>query len=200
MSPRPGNHEPAQPEEVARITNGYLPHALSRLMNVLNLKLMEALRPLDMTTQQFRVMQVLFVREVASIGDIARDAIIEQSVVSRIADQLERRSFVKRRKLPGNARVVEVSLTPVGLAVLRSTLPRAHGIVDHAVAVLPVKDRETLLRLLSVVLQHARPAGRKAGAGGSREPTASAPALLQYSKTRVSRDLRYAPGRRSLPR
>jgi DNA-binding MarR family transcriptional regulator len=144
--------------EVARLTNGYLPHALSRLMNALNLELMDVLRPLDLTSQQFRVMQVLFVHELVSISEISRDAVIEQSVVSRVVDQLEKRGFVKRRKRATNARIVEVSLTPVGLAVFTSILPRAHEIVDHAVEVLSGDESETLLHLLSTVLRHVRPA------------------------------------------
>ena len=142
--------------EARHLTNGYLPHALSRLMNALNLKLMDVLRPLDMTTQQYRVMQVLLVHETVSITEISRDAVIEQSVVSRIVDQLEQRGFVRRRKGSSNARTVEVSLTPVGLAVLRSIIPHAQGIVDDAVSVISASERRTLLRVLSTVLQHVR--------------------------------------------
>jgi DNA-binding MarR family transcriptional regulator len=147
----------ARDAEVRRLTSGYLPHALSRLMNALNLKLTDVLRPLDLSAQQFRVMQVVFVREVVSITEISRDAVIEQSVVSRIADQLEKRGFVKRRKRSTNARVVEVTLTPVGLAVFESIVPHAHTIVDHATEVLSSADQATLLSLLSRVLDHVRP-------------------------------------------
>jgi DNA-binding MarR family transcriptional regulator len=142
--------------EAERIANGYLPHALSRLMNALNLKLMESLRSLDLTTQQFRVMQVLFVHEVATISEISRDAVIEQSVVSRIVDQLEEKNFVKRRRRQGNARVVDVALTPVGVAVFNSVMPHADAIVEDAVSVLSGPQKQTLLALLSTVLQHVR--------------------------------------------
>ena len=148
-------------EEVKRLTHDYLPHALSRLLNSLNLRLMDVLRPLKMTTQQYRVMQVLLVHQVASIGAISRDAVIEQSVVSRVVDQLEKRGFVTRRRRPSNARIVEVSLTPFGLSVLRSINPHAQEIVAQAVGVLSSRDRQTLFRLLSAVLKtvHAPSAG-----------------------------------------
>jgi DNA-binding MarR family transcriptional regulator len=126
-------------------------------MNALNLQLMEVLRPLGLSTQQFRVMQVVAAQQAVSITAISRDAIIEQSVVSRIVDQLERREFVRRRKSSGNARMVEVTLTPVGVAVLDSIRPHAQAIVADATSVLSPQDHATLLGLLARVLHHTRP-------------------------------------------
>jgi DNA-binding MarR family transcriptional regulator len=138
------------------IMRGYLPHYLSRLMNLLNLRLLEHLRPLNMTTQQFRVMQVLLARRVASVGEIARDAIIEQSVVSRVVDQLEDRGFAQRQKRAGNARVVEVSLTPVGEAVYNSITPYSTTIVNDATSVLDDREKAYLEDLLSRIFHHVR--------------------------------------------
>jgi DNA-binding MarR family transcriptional regulator len=138
------------------IMRGYLPHYLSRLMNLLNLRLLEYLRPLNMTTQQFRVMQVLLARGVASVGEISRDAVIEQSVVSRVLDQLEQRGFAQRQKRAGNARVVEVSLTPVGEAVYNSITPYSMIIVNDAVSVLDDQEKAHLEELLSRIFHHVR--------------------------------------------
>jgi DNA-binding MarR family transcriptional regulator len=152
----------AQAEPLMR---GYLPHYLSRLMNMLNLQLMETLRPLDMTTQQYRVMQVLYIKKVASIGDISQEAVVERSVVSRIVDQLERREFVRRQKRADNARIVEVSLTGVGIAVYQSILPSAHAITQDAVSVLSEEENRQLKELLSRIFVRV----------GSRTPREAAP-------------------------
>lgn len=138
------------------IMRGYLPHYLSRLMNLLNLRLLEHLRPLNMTTQQFRVMQVLLARGVASVGEISRDAVIEQSVVSRVLDQLEQRGFAQRQKRASNARVVEVSLTPVGEAVYNSITPYSMAIVNDAISVLDEPEKGRLEELLSRIFHHVR--------------------------------------------
>jgi DNA-binding MarR family transcriptional regulator len=138
----------AQAEPLMR---GYLPHYLSRLMNMLNLQLMETLRPLDMTTQQYRVMQVLFIKKVASIGDISQDAVVERSVVSRIIDQLEKREFVRRQKRADNARIVEVSLTGVGKAVYQSIMPSAQAITQDAMSALSEEESLQLNQLLARV-------------------------------------------------
>jgi DNA-binding MarR family transcriptional regulator len=150
---------------------GYLPHYVSRLMNALNLKLLAVLRPMDLTTQQFRVMQVLRSRgEPCSIGTIWRDAVIEQSVVSRIVDQLEKRGFVLRQKRASNARVVEVTLTPVGRAVYESVMPHANAIVRDATSVLSPSENEVLHQLLARVfaqVSEASDEGEESTAAGS---------------------------------
>jgi DNA-binding MarR family transcriptional regulator len=135
---------------------GYLPHDLGRVMNALNAKMMAKLRPMELTIQQFRVLQFLRSVDSATIGGICADTVIEQSVVSRIVDQLQKRGFAVRNKPPTNARIVEVSITPVGSAVLDSLRPHAMAIVDDATAGLSPEDRATLQRLLSALLQRIR--------------------------------------------
>ena len=130
---------------------GYLPHDLGRLFNAMNLKLAKILRPMDLSVQQFRVMQVLAVRDMTTISDICRDTAIEQSVVSRLVDQLQQRGFADRRKRPTNARVVEVTMTPVGDAVFRTVHPQAVAIVEQTLSVLSSDDKATLFRVLSTL-------------------------------------------------
>ncbi len=147
---------------------GYLPHYLSRLMNLLNLRLIRYLQPLDMTVQQFRVMQILAVGGHVRIGDIARDAVIEQPVASRVVDQLEKRNFAARRKRPTQARIGEVSLTPLGRAVLQSLTPHANAIVQDATGALTQEQNSTLRDLLARMFEHViktrSPAPRTAAA------------------------------------
>ncbi|HEX2889485.1 MarR family transcriptional regulator [Vineibacter terrae] len=154
---RPTKTRPSRADKThdAPAMRGYLPHYLSRLMNILNLRLMEHLRPLDLTMPQFRVMQVIDARQTASVGTLARDAVIEQSVVSRIVDQLEKRGYAKRAKRPGNARIVDVSLTKEGRAAYASLMPLAHAIVDDAVSVLSPAERNLLDEMLKRLFDHA---------------------------------------------
>jgi hypothetical protein len=57
---------------------GYLPHYLSRLMNALNLQLSEVLRPMDLTPQQYRVLQVVWV---------AKRTLLDQRDLTRRGDR-----------------------------------------------------------------------------------------------------------------
>ncbi|WP_171947824.1 MarR family winged helix-turn-helix transcriptional regulator [Bradyrhizobium erythrophlei] len=134
---------------------GYLPHYLSRLMNILNLRLLEHLRPFDITAAQFRIMQMLDARKSASIGEIARDTVIEQSVVSRIVAQLEERGYALRTKRADNARIVEVRLTREGQKVFSDLRPFFLAIVDDATSVLSPAEKQLLSELLNRIFDHA---------------------------------------------
>lgn len=135
---------------------GYLPHYMSRLMNLLNMRLSESLRPRGITMQYFRIMQIIDARKIgaAAIGEIAADAIIDQSVVSRVVDRLEAEKLAVRRKRKDNSRIVEVSLTPRGRMVYASVLPFAHAIVDDAVGSLTATEQKQLIDLLRRVFEH----------------------------------------------
>lgn len=133
----------------------YLPHLVTNLINVLNLSLMQHLRPSDLNPQQFRVMQVLSQRGKLTVGQIARDMVIHQSVVSRVIDQLEERGFVKRLRNAKNGRIVEVSLRPEGTKLINAIGPEARRIIAEALSVLSEKEHETLLDFLERVYAQA---------------------------------------------
>jgi DNA-binding MarR family transcriptional regulator len=153
--------EPSMPD--------YMPHHLSRLMNLMNMQLLEVLRPLDVTGQQFRVMQVIDARGISTVGQIARDAVIEQSLVSRVVDQLEQRKLARRAKSSSNARIVEVSLTPRGHEVYAAITPYREAIVADAVSVLSAAERTALIELLRRMFDHlSRPRVAMAPAQGKR--------------------------------
>lgn len=151
----------------------YLPHYLSRLINTLNMRLLESLRPRGITVQHFRVMQVLDARGTTGIGEIAADAVIEQSVVSRLVDKLRKEGLVTRRKRPGDGRNVDVAMTARGRALYESVVPFARAIVDDAVGGLTPEECDVLHDLLRRTFEHVtRPYAPWVKAS---HPTAGAP-------------------------
>ena len=136
----------------------YLPHELARLLNALNLELLAVLRPLNITIAQFRVMQVLQAApRGVSIGEIGWEAVIEQSTVSRIVDQLEERRLARRARSRANPKVVEVALTRRGVEVMAEVTPQAQAIVADATSVLADGEAAALKTLLSKLFEHVRP-------------------------------------------
>lgn len=133
---------------------GYWPHYLSRLINILNLRLLQTLRNHGMTVPQFRVVQVLDSRGTASIGEISADAVIEQSVVSRIVSQLEALGLAARRKRKSNSRIVDVYLTPLGDETFRQIVPSSKAIIDGATSVLSKAERGALEEMLERMFDH----------------------------------------------
>ncbi|SPU54364.1 MarR family winged helix-turn-helix transcriptional regulator [Bordetella trematum] len=150
MAKKPGASSP----DARSAPTGYLPYNLSRLMNAMNAQLARALRPIELTLQQFRVMQHLRWAEVATIGEICKATLIEQSVVSRIVDQLEQRDFAVRAKRPTNARVVEVRLTLVGEAVYDKVDIAARDITAASQSILTQPELDELNRQLVRLVEH----------------------------------------------
>lgn len=132
----------------------YLPHYLSRLMNVMNLQLMESLRPQGVTIRQFRVLQMLDARGEATISEISTDIVIEQPVVSRIIDQLERSGLATRKKRANNGRLVDVSLTELGTETYRQLFIHAQRIDADAMSALSTEEFEMLEVLLQRIFEH----------------------------------------------
>ncbi|MBF7015288.1 MarR family transcriptional regulator (plasmid) [Novosphingobium resinovorum] len=143
-----GNHSQTTTQE------GYLPHDLQRLINALDKKLLEYLRPLNFTPQQYRVLQIVSQLNPISIGEIARLAVIEQSVVSRMVDQLRYRKILTKAKRSDNGRVVDVQLTTTGRALADELQPVAEAIVKQSTEILTEKERALLTKTLSRVFDH----------------------------------------------
>jgi DNA-binding MarR family transcriptional regulator len=141
---------PAMPAELP-VRGGYLPHVLSRLMNLLNLQLLKYLRMRKLTIGQFRVLQFIEQFDGATINEISSDCVIEQSVVSRIVDQLEHRRLVTRKKNRSNARYVQVFMTATGRATIFELDTAAKKIATHAASELSSSEHEQLVSLLQRV-------------------------------------------------
>ncbi len=141
---------PAVPTELPA-RRAYLPHVLSRLMNLLNLQLLKYLRMRKLTIGQFRVLQFIEQFDGATINEISADCVIEQSVVSRIVDQLEQRQLVNRKKSRSNARYVQVFMTAKGRATIAELDRAARKIAAHAASELSSSEYEQLVSLLQRV-------------------------------------------------
>ena len=137
------------------VRGAYLPHVLSRLMNLLNLQLLQHLRSKRLTIGQFRLLQFVDQCDGATISEISSDCVIEQSVVSRIVDQLEQRLMVTRKKNRSNARYVQVFMTTKGHAAVMEMDRVARKIADHAESELSKDERAQLIRLLQKVFHKA---------------------------------------------
>ncbi len=107
------------------------------------------LRKLDLTYVHFRVLQYLYEKDGQKIGDIAVAIVVRQPVLSRVIDQMEERSLVKRRADPSDNRLMRVYLSAKGKACYKEAWPPAHDMIDHTLRNFDAQERDTLLRLLS---------------------------------------------------
>jgi DNA-binding MarR family transcriptional regulator len=127
---------------------GYFPHLMSRLTNRLNLTLLDHLVDYGITIPQWRVLQYLYDRDGATIGDIGADIVMRQPAVSRIVVQLEERDLAARRKNPDNARYVNVFLTARGREIIQIGTPLAVAVSEEALSALDSGERVLLTQYL----------------------------------------------------
>ncbi len=90
-----------------------------------------------------------------SVNELADQTLTHQSSVSVVAARLVQQGLVSRRRSAGDARRLELSATPAGLAILRKS-PKAaqEGLID-GFSRMPESDRIQLAGLLDQLVELA---------------------------------------------
>ena len=88
--------------------------------NKINEQLTKALKPYEVSLQQFNVLRILRGRngEPANLSTLNERMISKMSNTSRLVDKLLYKGFVKRFICVSNRRKVEITITPKGESVL----------------------------------------------------------------------------------
>ena len=89
--------------------------------NKINEQLTKALKPYEVSLQQFNVLRILRGRngEPANLSTLNERMISKMSNTSRLVDKLLYKGFVKRFICASNRRKVEITITPKGESVLQ---------------------------------------------------------------------------------
>ncbi len=108
-----------------------------------------------LTLSQYGLLEGLTGRPAARVQELAGDAGVTPSTATRILDALERRGVVRRARSPEDRRVVAVSLTDLGRALLEDQQEWLRGRQQSFYASLPPAEREfapdLLLRLAALI-------------------------------------------------
>jgi len=90
--------------------------------------------------------------------ELSEHVVLSRSRVSRIVDELERESLVKREPCPSDRRVIHASITRNGRVALRRAMP-AHlqGIEKHFSSLLSEDELATIRRALERVAAQTTP-------------------------------------------
>lgn len=112
----------------------------------------------DLTPARWRLMMALVVQappEGATIGELAGHLQVREPTVTGTVDRLEKEGLVDRRRSETDRRVVTVSLTPAGAAVVAELLPRIAGRTSAFVTALggPDEVRALASRLVTAADQ-----------------------------------------------
>ncbi|QKJ20937.1 MarR family winged helix-turn-helix transcriptional regulator [Microbacterium hominis] len=80
------------------------------------------LEPLGLTHPQYLVMLALWERSPRSLTDLADELALEPATVSPLVKRLEAAGNVARTRRPGNERMLDIALTPQGVALRERAL------------------------------------------------------------------------------
>jgi DNA-binding MarR family transcriptional regulator len=149
----------AATEDTEALPPHLIPYLINRVAGTFNRRWLEHLRGEGMTVARWQVLAILSEYDGARPGQLAAMAATEQSVTSRVIDQMERDDLVERRPAADDRRAVEVYLTPRGRASFESLLPAANTLVGTALEGIPPEtSRQLVDGLVRLVANLERPA------------------------------------------
>jgi MarR family transcriptional regulator, lower aerobic nicotinate degradation pathway regulator len=122
-------------EDVRRVLD-----SIRRVVRVLRLASRDAEKQVGLSAAQLFVLQKLAEEKWLSVNELAARTHTHQSSVSAVVQRLVDRSLVLRARSRQDARQSQLSVTPAGRAVLRSTPSAAQGQLIDALTRMPVSQ------------------------------------------------------------
>ena len=146
-----------------RFTDAF-PYLLNRVGVLMGELFSRHLLPHGLTLPMYRVMAALWERSDLALGELAALTTVELSTLSRLVGTMSRKGLVSRRRVEGNGRMVEISLTPAGRRLVERLIPVA---VMHEQAALQGLSPEETAQLRGAL---HRVYGNLAGLSASAPP------------------------------
>ena len=103
---------------------------------------------------EWRVVAHLSQVEKISIREIYQKVEMDKSKASRAAARLEKAGYVKKKVNPADRRLVELSLTPKGRAMIDEIGPMGAAFQSQVLDCLPAQDREKFLKSIQTMLEN----------------------------------------------
>lgn len=137
---------------------------LSRATDSLSSRLHQTLARSGLTPGQFGILEALHHIGPMSQTEIGRKLLRSNPNITTVIDNLEKDGLVRRERQSNDRRVVLVSLTPKGRAMIRRIFPAHVGRITELLSVLTATEQEEMGRL-----------ARKLGLAIAAETQASGP-------------------------
>lgn len=153
------------PDDERMELDRFAPYMLNRIVNRLNLDLLDALRPLKITPARWRVLAVLEAQDGRSMTELAVYCVMEQSTLSRVVDQMERDGLAERRARADDGRVTEVFITEEGRRHFATVFPVAREQAERCFQGFTDAQRDRFVRDLHRVLDNV--CNAELGMGGT---------------------------------
>jgi DNA-binding MarR family transcriptional regulator len=96
-----------------------LAYLVGRLDHVLSQRLRESLAPMGLTVPQYTALSVFRAHGSLSNAQLATRTMISPQSANEMVKQMEARDWIARRPDPAHGRIIQISLTAAGEAILR---------------------------------------------------------------------------------
>jgi DNA-binding MarR family transcriptional regulator len=132
--------------------SSYLLYLLAAVSHRVSAQFHDHARAQGLRVPEWRVLACLADGDGAMITELARLALMEQSRMTRIVDQMQRRGLVARAADPADGRRVRVHLTPQGRALADSLVADARTHEAQVLAGLDPADAARIRPMLAAML------------------------------------------------
>jgi DNA-binding MarR family transcriptional regulator len=123
---------------------------------------MEALfQDQELTFSQWTTLVALHDGRISTAGDLAHNICHDAGSLTRLVDQMVERGFVSRSRCKTDRRVVRLSLTPPGRALVEALAPRMMDFWNGLLSGFSHAEVDTLIALLTRLVIAAEGAGGK---------------------------------------
>jgi DNA-binding MarR family transcriptional regulator len=129
-------------------------YLLNRIAGRYAIDMSDALKAIGMDLPSWRALMILHERSPCSVSEIASQAVIRLSTMTRVVRRLERAGLVRLATRSSDARVTEVVITPRGLDAVRRVRVVAGRVYQRAFADFWPGDIDLLNGLLVRVMHN----------------------------------------------
>jgi len=142
-----------RPEALYELENsiGYL---LNRAANMIGATFSDQLKQHQVSLQAWRILATLSESDNQSLSELADHTGAELSYLSRAVVALEDKGLVHRRPSDIDKRIVLMTLTPAGHALMRKLAPQGRVVEEIGWTDVPKADREVTLRTLRAICRN----------------------------------------------
>ena len=117
--------------------------------------LIEALRPFDIDPVQWAILDVCFRGQADTVTGVAQVVPVNAAVISRQVDKLSRRNLISRKRMKSDRRVVRLSLTDEGQALMPELTKRVQANNDRFLRYISKEEERVFIGAIRKMLAGA---------------------------------------------
>lgn len=140
--------KPTIPKNNENFLDQFIPYAMYRITNRLNMELQGDLAPLKINVSRWRVLAALNARDGRTMGELSQFTMMEQSSISRVVDRMVEEGLVTRQTQKKDNRYILVYMCEKGHEKFKTVFPKVIERQDRALKDFSEEECDILLGYL----------------------------------------------------